>query len=79
MLAGWKESHNSGATVTFWLADPASLDAFRGLTARKGNTAGQRLAMVLVEISDQETPVPQPEKPKEPIGELCRLAVMWCK
>lgn len=78
-LAGWSDSHTSGAKVTFWLSDPTLLDAFRGMTERKGKTAGQRLAMVLVEISDQETLVEQPEAPKEPIGELCRLAVMWCK
>jgi len=78
-LAGWSDSHTSGAKVTFWLSDPALLEPFRGMTERKGKTAGQRLAMVLVEIGDDEKPVPQPDKPKEPIGELCRLAVMWCK
>lgn len=75
-LAGWSDSHTSGAKVTFWLSDPALLEPFRGMTERKGKTAGQRLAMVLVEIGDDEKPV---EQPKEPIGELCRLAVMWCK
>ncbi len=78
-LAGWSDSHTSGAKVTFWLSDPSLLDAFRGMTERKGKTAGQRLAMVLVEIGDDEKPVAQQEAPKEPIGELCKLAVMWCK
>lgn len=81
-LAGWSDSHNSGAKVTFWLNDPAKLEAFRGLTERKGKTAGQRLAMVLVEIGDDEQPV-EPSKPaeieKEKPGPLCMLAVAWCK
>jgi len=59
-LAGWSESHTSGAKITFWLADGAQLEYFKGLTARKGNTAGQRFYLTLVEISDQETPVAQP-------------------
>ena len=35
-LAGWSDSHTSGAKVTFWLSDPSQLDAFRGMTERKG-------------------------------------------
>lgn len=80
-LAGWSDSHNSGAKVTFWLNDPAKLEAFRGLTERKGKTAGQRLAMVLVEIGDDEQPVepPRPAEPeKEKLGKNCSLAVRWC-
>lgn len=56
-LAGWKETHTSGVTVTFWLQNPEELDAFRALTVRKGNTAGHRFACVLVEIGDDERPV----------------------
>ena len=59
MLAGWSESHTGGAKVTFWLSDPADLDAFRVMTCRKGNTAGQRFAAVLVEIGDDEQPINQ--------------------
>ena len=57
------------------------MQAFRTLTVRKGNTAGQRFAAVLVEIGDDEMPVtppenpPQPEKPKG--GPLAKLAGMW--
>jgi hypothetical protein len=53
-LAGWIESHTAGAKVTFWLSNPSDLDAFRSLTTRKGNVSGQRLAMALVEIKDEE-------------------------
>jgi hypothetical protein len=77
-LAGWSDSHTSGAKVTFWLNDPAKLDAFRGLTERKGKTAGQRLAMVLVEINDDET-LKQPESERVKPGPLCMLAINWCK
>lgn len=80
-LAGWSESHTGGCKVTFWLSSPDDLQAFRTLTVRKGNTAGQRFAAVLVEIGDDEMPVtppespPQPEKPKG--GPLAKLAGMW--
>jgi hypothetical protein len=75
-LAGWSESHNGGCKVTFWLAQPSDLDAFRAMTVRKGNTAGQRLACALVEIGDDEQPVP-PEPRKG--GELAKLAGKWCR
>ena len=75
-LAGWSESHNGGCRVTFWLAQPSDLDAFRAMTVRKGNTAGQRLACALVEIGDDERPVP-PEPRKG--GELAKLAGKWCR
>lgn len=84
-LCSWSETHNGGAKVVLWLADAADLDAFRALTVRKGNTAGQRFACVLVEISDDELPVqeppaapaaPEPEKPQG--GALAKLAGMWC-
>ena len=75
-LAGWSETHTGGCKVTFWLADTSDLDVFRTLTVRKGNTAGHRLACVLVEIGDDEQPV-------EPIemkgGPLAKLAGMWCR
>jgi hypothetical protein len=84
-LAGWSESHNGGAKVTFFLPEASDLDAFRAMTVRKGNVAGQRLAMVLVEIGDDELPVepeaapapaPAPEAPKG--GQLAKLAALFC-
>lgn len=78
MLAGWSESHNGGAKVTFWLSDPSELDAFRAMTCRKGNTAGQRFAVMMVEIGDDEQPIPDVEgKAKaanEAAGPLCKAA-----
>lgn len=85
MLAGWTETHNGGAKVTLWLPDPGDLDTFRGMTVRKGNVAGQRLACVLVEIGDDEKPSPETdaaivEAATEKVrgGDLARLAGMLC-
>jgi len=76
-LAGWSESHNGGCKVTFWLSDSDDLEAFRAMTVRKGNTAGQRLACVLIEIGDDEQPV-EPAKPRDQRGPLCREACDLC-
>lgn len=84
-LAGWSESHTGGCKVTFWLSSPDELAAFRTLTVRKGNTAGQRFMAALVEVGDDELPVqPAPvadvgmpiTEPKG--GALAKLAGMWC-
>ena len=85
MLAGWSETHNGGAKVTFWLADEGDLAAFKAMTVAKGKTAGQRLAIVAVEIGDDEQPVsPQaepisPQANKAKGGELARLAGQLCQ
>ena len=90
MFAGWNENHKTGAKVTFFLKDSASLEAFRTMTVAKGKTAGQRLAMCLVEIADDERPV-QRTQALDPIAQaeaiqkapaltgLALLAVQWCK
>ncbi|CAJ0719417.1 hypothetical protein LMG6871_02849 [Ralstonia edaphis] len=79
-LAGWSETHNGGCKVTFWLPDAAELDAFRALTVRKGNTAGHRFMAALVEVGDDEQPVPQDPAPEAPKGgALSKLAGMWCQ
>ena len=63
MLAGWSETHAGGAKIVLWLPDADSLTAFRAMTVRKGNTAGQRFMAVLVEIGDDELPVAPPSAP----------------
>lgn len=83
MLAGWSQTHNGGAKVTFWLSDEDDLAAFKVMTVAKGKTAGQRLALVAVEIGDDEQPVhhdadvPASEKPKS--EKLSWLAVQLCQ
>lgn len=82
-LAGWNQTHNGGSKVTFWLPDDSDLEPFKGLTAKKGNTAGHRFMVVLVEIGDDEQPVKPTvsdsltvEKPKG--GELSKWAGILC-
>jgi hypothetical protein len=80
---GWNDDHARGATVKFQLADDAELDAFRRMTVRKGKQAGQRLAMVLVGIADDETPAVTEELAAQGsaarAGPLCLLAAQWCR
>lgn len=75
MLAGWSESHNGGAKVTFFLRDSSELDAFRHLTVAKGKQAGHRMAIVCVEIGEDEMPVNQHDKKG---GAVTKLAAMFC-
>lgn len=82
MLAGWSQTHNGGAKVTFWLQDDTDLEAFKAMTVAKGKTAGQRLALVAVEIGDDEKPVSRDagitaSEPKG--GELAKLAGRLCE
>lgn len=73
-LAGWSDSHTGGPKVTLWLADSADLEAFRALTIRKGNHAGHRFMVALVEIGDDEQPV----QPQQKGGEIAKLAGQFC-
>ena len=81
-LAGWSESNTSGAMIRLWLPDSKALEPFKALTARKGGTAGQVLALCVVVVGDdgkpeqQPEPAVEPEKPKG--GPLAKLAGMWC-
>lgn len=85
MLAGWSQTHNGGAKVTFWLSDDTDLEAFKAMTVAKGKTSGQRLALVAVEIGDDEQPKPVMGNPMSDAapgtkgGELARLAGMFCQ
>ena len=54
-LLGWSESHSGGCKVTFQVTEE-DLAYFRNATVRKGKTAGQRYAAVLVQLNDDETP-----------------------
>ena len=79
MMAGWSETHNGGAKITLWLANTEDLEPFKALTVAKGNTAGQRFMLGLVEIGDDEQPKIKNQKQKEKAGPLCMLACQWCK
>lgn len=67
-FGGWRDSHRSGPSVTFYLSDSTDLEAFRGLTTRKGNQAGHRFMVALVEIGPDEKPVIH-AKASEPIAD----------
>lgn len=76
-LRRWSESSTQGVQVTFALAESADLDKFKGLE-------GKRFMAVLVQIGDDEQPVPNTPKTgdlkqREPLGDLCWRAVQWCK
>ncbi|MFY2995888.1 hypothetical protein ACOTH8_21435 [Achromobacter xylosoxidans] len=83
MLAGWSETHNGGAKVTFWLADEGDLAAFKSMTVAKGKAAGQRLAIVAVEIGDDEQPITRNRvmegNQELKGGELAKLAGRLCE
>jgi hypothetical protein len=68
-LLGWSESHSGGCKVTFQVSEE-DLAYFKNATIRKGKTAGQRYAAVLVQLNDDETPDPQSVEPTKPAPEL---------
>lgn len=87
-LCRWSESSTNGAMVTMWV-HPEDLEAFKLLKARTGKTPGQRLGVVMVAIGEDEAVVQHPPAPapspapkpyhKPTIGDLARVAVIWCK
>lgn len=76
-LLNWSETHSGGAKVVLQLADAEDLEKFKAMTVRKGKLAGQRLAVVMVEIGDDEQPVEQADSGKKP-GMLCIMACNFC-
>jgi hypothetical protein len=78
-LLGWRDSNSSGPQITLLLPDAAALEAFKRLTLAKKNMAGQRLALAVYEIGEDEQPVRQTpvEKPKG--GPLSKLAAAFCR
>lgn len=83
-LAGWSDTHTGGPKLTLWLPSSDDLDKFRALTMRKGNTAGHRVMLAIVEIGEQEEPVPPPApvksaEPRKRTGPMCLEAVSYCE
>lgn len=78
-LADWQDNPNSGAWVKFRLPDESHLEIYRG-KSRSGRTQkfGQRYQMILIEINDDETPMPaqepKPKKLSQIAGALCHDA-----
>lgn len=63
MFLGWGDGLKCGPWIKLLLSDSDELDVFRGMTERKGKTAGQRLALVMVEIGDDDQPMQPGERP----------------
>jgi hypothetical protein len=61
-----------GRTVTVELPDDGELHPFHALAVRQGKKAGQRLAIVVIQIGDQEEPVVQEHKLSQQAAILCR-------
>jgi hypothetical protein len=87
MLAGWRETHNGGFTVTF-IVSPEDAEHLKSDTAAKGKMAGQIYMAVFVRVDEAPAPkqvivdagnaaVDRTSKSHFP-GGLCGLAVRWC-
>lgn len=82
MLLQWSGSTSrTGPKLVLQLPDDDALEHFRAATVAKGGKAGQRYAIVVVEVADDETPVnqqtrQQPERPKG--GPVSRDAAGFC-
>lgn len=79
----YSDTSTQGTQIVLALPDREALQSFIGLE-------GKRFMAVLVQIGDDEQPVPanplisknsvrKPEMPREPLGDLCWRAVQWCK
>jgi hypothetical protein len=66
----WSDSSTQGVQVTFALPDSEALEPLK-------HKAGKRFMAVLVEIGDDELPVP-PQPRKDTRGPLCREACDYC-
>lgn len=76
MLLRWGESPG-GRTVTFLLPEDDGAHPFKGLKA--GRVNGQRLALSVALIADDETETPLPGKaPEKPRHSLAQQAGMLC-
>ena len=75
LKAAWSTS--TGSVVVFALANDDDLDVFKDMATKKGNRAGQRLAVVMVEIAADETAV-QPDNPiSVQAALLCKGEGFW--
>lgn len=79
-LAGWSETHNGGCKVTFWVPSAEAMEPFKHMTIRSGNTSGQRVFAVFVQLNEQEEPMPAQAAARKSahLGPLCGEAVGYC-
>ena len=75
LLVNWGDTSTRGRTVTLELPlgpDAPETHPFRDLAVRSGKQAGQRLAIMVVQINDDETPVIQEHKLSVQAALLCK-------
>lgn len=73
----YSDTSTQGTQIVLALPDREALQSFIGLE-------GKRFMAVLVQIGEDEQPVPNTPKTgdfkqREPLGDLCWRAVQWCK
>lgn len=56
-LLGWSETNTRGRTVTFQLGEEEESHPFKDATTKQGKRSGQRYAVVMIQIGDDEQPV----------------------
>ena len=69
-LMGWGETNTRGRTITLQLGEEGDGHPFSTAITRQGKKAGQRYAIVMVEIGDDEKPVEK--TPSQMAFLLCR-------
>lgn len=62
MLAGWGDANTLGQHFTLWLDDEADRHPFAGCGRRKNGVPGDIFFLVLVEVSDDGTPINQEKR-----------------
>lgn len=74
LLVNWGDTSSRGRTVTLELPQDSDTHPFRDLAIRSGKQAGQRFAIVVVQINDDESPVVQEKKLSVQAALLCKDA-----
>jgi hypothetical protein len=77
MLLGWAESSNRGRTVTFLIDESEDEHPFKHFTIKSGKRSGQRFMAVLVQVGEDEQPVPQEAKPSQLAAIICKDRQFW--
>ena len=75
MLLNWSETSTRGRTVTFLLPEDDEHHPFRAATVKDGKRAGQRFAIVLVQVGDDEREVGP--SPSQTAAILCKDPQFW--
>jgi hypothetical protein len=59
MLAGWNDTSFQGQTIKLWIDEESTRHPFAGYIRRSGKAVGSIFQSVLVEVSEDDTPVDQ--------------------